>query len=178
LENLIFEAFHTDEKEVQIDEIMNRYGQDILQLVYSYVNNKEVAEDLTQDIFVKCYKALHTYNGKSKLKTWLWRIAINHCKDFLKSWYNKNVIVSDEEPFNNKTRKEMIEQVVMQQEEDYQLITAIIALPIKYREVIYLYYYEELPIKEVALLTDVGENTVKSRLRRAKDLLKVRLEVQ
>ena len=77
--------------------MMNKYGQEILQLVYSYVNNKEVAEDLTQDIFVKCYKSLHTYKGKSKLKTWLWRIAINHCKDYLKSWYNKNVIATENE---------------------------------------------------------------------------------
>jgi RNA polymerase sigma-70 factor, ECF subfamily len=176
LENLVSETFHIDENEINIDYIMNRYGQDILQLVYSYVNNKEVAEDLAQEIFIKCYKALHTYNGKSTLKTWLWRIAINHCKDFLKSWYNKNVIVSDEKSCMNKTKREMIEQVVIQKEDDYEVISAIMALPIKYREVIYLYYYEELPIKEVAFLTDVGENTVKSRLRRAKELLRTRLE--
>jgi RNA polymerase sigma-70 factor, ECF subfamily len=77
LENLVSETFHIDENEINIDYIMNKYGQDILQLVYSYVNNKEVAEDLTQDIFVKCYKALHTYSGKSKLKTWLWRIKMD-----------------------------------------------------------------------------------------------------
>jgi RNA polymerase sigma-70 factor, ECF subfamily len=178
LENLVSETFHIDENEINIDYIMNKYGQDILQLVYSYVNNKEVAEDLTQDIFVKCYKALHTYSGKSKLKTWLWRIAINHCKDFLKSWYNKKVILCDEESIINTTKKEMIEQTVIQKEDDYQLILAIMELPIKYREVIYLFYYEEIPIKEVAFLTDVGENTVKSRLRRAKEILKIRLEVR
>jgi RNA polymerase sigma-70 factor, ECF subfamily len=176
LGNLVSETFHIDENEINIDYIMNKYGQDILQLVYSYVNNKEVAEDLTQDIFVKCYKALHTYSGKSKLKTWLWRIAINHCKDFLKSWYNNKVILCDEESIFNTTKKEMIEQTVIQKEDDYQLISAIMELPIKYREVIYLFYYEEIPIKEVAFLTDVGENTIKSRLRRAKELLKIRLE--
>ena len=98
MEELIVEAFETEDREVLMDEIMTRHGQDILRLVYSYVSNKEVAEDLTQDIFVKCYKALHTYNGKSTLRTWLWRIAINHCKDFLKSWYNRNVIITEEEP--------------------------------------------------------------------------------
>ena len=80
----MIEAFEIEDKEDLIDEIMNKYGQEVLQLVYSYVNNKEVAEDLTQDIFVKCYKSLHTYKGNSNLKTWLWRIAINHCKDYLK----------------------------------------------------------------------------------------------
>jgi RNA polymerase sigma-70 factor, ECF subfamily len=165
-----------EDKQLLIDEIMNKYGQEILQLVYSYVNNKQVAEDLTQDIFVKCYKSFHTYSGKSKVRTWLWRIAINHCKDFLKSWYNKNVVITGEEPVNHMTKKEMVEQVVIQKEEDDELISVLMTLPIKYREVIYLFYYQELPIKEIAVLTDVGDNTVKTRLRRAKELIKERLE--
>ena len=68
VDELTVEAFEIEDKEDLIDEIMNKYGQEVLQLVYSYVNNKEVAEDLTQDIFVKCYKSLHTYKGNSNLK--------------------------------------------------------------------------------------------------------------
>ena len=176
MEELTIEVLETKDKEVLLDEIMNRYGQDILRLAYSYVNDREVAEDLTQDIFVKCYKALHTYRGKSKLRTWLWRIAINHCKDYLKSWYNKKVIITENESTSNKTKKEMVEQVIIQKEEDHQLMTSIMTLPIKYREVIYLFYYEELLIKEIAVVTEVSANTVKTRLRRAKQLLKERLE--
>ncbi|MED4205698.1 sigma-70 family RNA polymerase sigma factor [Neobacillus mesonae] len=176
MEELTIEALAAVDKEELIDEIMNRYGQEILQLTFSYVNNKAVAEDLTQDIFVKCYKNLHTYNGKSKLRTWLWRIAINHCKDFLKSWYNKNVVITEEAPAMNVTKKEMVEEKVIQKEVDDQLITAVMSLPIKYREVIYLHYYEDMQIKEIALLTEVSNNTIKTRLRRAKELLKERLE--
>lgn len=176
MEELTLEWIDTEDKDVMIDEMMNRYGQEVLQLVFSYVNNRSIAEDLTQDIFVKCYKGLHTYRGKSKLRTWLWRIAINHCKDFLKSWYNKNVVITEDEPLNNTTKKEMVEQTVIQREADDELISAIMMLPIKYREVIYLFYYEELPIKEIAVLTEVGDNTVKTRLKRAKELLKERLE--
>lgn len=57
VDELTAKVFEIEDKEEIIDEIMNKYGQEILQLVYSYVNNKEVAEDLTQDIFVKCYKS-------------------------------------------------------------------------------------------------------------------------
>ncbi|WP_066250661.1 sigma-70 family RNA polymerase sigma factor [Neobacillus drentensis] len=176
MEEMTLDVIDTEDKEVIIDEMMNRYGQEVLRLVFSYVNNRAIAEDLTQDIFVKCYKGLHTYSGKSKLRTWLWRIAINHCKDFLKSWYTKNVVITEDEPLNNTTKKDMVEQTVIQRQEDDQLISAIMMLPIKYREVIYLYYYEELPIKEIAVLTEVGDSTVKTRLRRAKELLKERLE--
>ncbi|MHC0038777.1 sigma-70 family RNA polymerase sigma factor [Pseudoneobacillus sp. C159] len=177
MEDIIAAAIEADDKEVLLDELMNVYGQDILKLVYSYVKDKTIAEDLTQDIFVKCYKSLDTFNGKSKWRTWLWRIAINHCKDFLRSWYQRNVVTPGEEGMAYKgTNKDHIENKVVQKEEDDQLISAIMMLPIQYREVIYLYYYEELSIKEIAVLTDTNDNTVKTRLRRAKELLKERLE--
>ncbi|NWQ43240.1 sigma-70 family RNA polymerase sigma factor [Bacillus sp. EB106-08-02-XG196] len=176
MEDLILDGFLSEDKELLMEEIMNQYGQEILQLAYSYVNNRAIAEDLTQGIFVKCYKSLHTYNGKSKLRTWLWRIAINHCKDFHRSWYTKNVVITGEEMPSNGTKKELVEQAVIQQEEDDELIAAIMTLPIKYRVVIYLFYYEEMPLKEIAVVTDTGINTVKTRLRRAKELLKERLE--
>ncbi|MFJ8067110.1 sigma-70 family RNA polymerase sigma factor [Psychrobacillus sp. NPDC096426] len=175
MEEVFEEAFEIDDQEDLMNEMMNRYGQDLLRLVYSYVNNKEIAEDLTQDIFVKFYKSLHTFKGKSKLKTWLWRIAINHCKDFLKSWYNKNVIITEDTTYI-QTKKDMVEEVVIQREVDDQLVSALMTLPIKYREVIYFYYYEELLMKEISVLTEVSVNTVKTRLRRAKELLEERLE--
>ena len=176
MDELTAEVFEIEDKEELIGEIMNKYGQEILQLVYSYVNNKEVAEDLTQDIFIKCYKSLHTYKGKSKLRTWLWRIAINQCKDYIKSWYNKKVIVTENEYTYNVVQKESVEQTVIQNDEDHILASAVMNLPIKYREVIYLFYYEELAIKDIAMVIEVKENTIKTRLRRAKELLKKGLE--
>ncbi|MEH7491520.1 sigma-70 family RNA polymerase sigma factor [Neobacillus niacini] len=173
---MIIDGIAIEDKELIINEIMNQYGQEIMKLAFSYVNNQAIAEDLTQDIFVKYYKSLHTYSGKVKLRTWLWRIAINHCKDFHRSWYQKNVVIAGEEFPVNGTKKELVEQTVIQREDDDELISAIMTLPIKYREVIYLFYYEELPIKEIAAVTETGVNTVKTRLRRAKELLKERLE--
>lgn len=176
VDELTIEAFEIEDKEDLIDEIMNKYGQEVLQLVYSYVNNKEIAEDLTQDIFVKCYKSLHTYKGNSNLKTWLWRIAINHCKDYIKSWYNKKVIVTEDESVYIGVQNDSVEQTVIQNAEDSRLALAVMSLPIKYREVIYLFYYEELSIKEIATVIDVKENTIKTRLKKAKELLKEGLE--
>lgn len=176
MEELAHELLMSDDTDEIIDEAMRQYGTEILQLVFSYVKNKEIAEDLTQDIFVKSYKAYHTYNHKSKFRTWLWRIAINHCKDYLKSWYNKNVIVSEEESVQSFSGENTVEQAVIQKDEDQYLITAIMDLPVKYREVIYLFYYEELPIKEISVLIGANENTVKTRLRKAKELLKEKLE--
>lgn len=176
MDELTADVLEIEDKEELIGEMMNKYGQEVLQLVYSYVNNKEVAEDLTQDIFVKCYKSLHTYKGKSKLRTWLWRIAINHCKDYIKSWYNNKVIITENESTYTRIQKESVEQTVIQNDEDHRLASAVMKLPIKYREVIYLFYFEELSIKDIAMVIEVKENTIKTRLRRAKELLKKGLE--
>jgi RNA polymerase sigma-70 factor, ECF subfamily len=175
VDELTADVLEIEDKEALIDEMMNKYGQEILQLVYSYVKNKEIAEDLTQDIFVKCYRSLDTYKGRAKLRTWLWRIAINHCKDYLKSWYNKNVFMTGDESTFSRVQSESVEQTVIQNDVDHQLISAVMNLPVKYREVIYLFYFEELSIKEIALVIDMNENTVKTRLRRAKELLKEEL---
>ncbi len=162
--------------ETIIDELMTDYGQDILQLVMQYVHNLAVAEDLTQEIFVKCYKALPTFHFNSSMKTWLWRIAINQSKDYLKSWYAKNVEVIGETLFVQVKSEDCIEQQVIQQQQDEELTSAVFALPVKYREVIYLCYYEEQSMKEMADVLQLNESTVKTRLRKAKQLLKKRLE--
>lgn len=161
-----------------IDELMQEYGQDLLQLVYAYVKNQAIAEDLTQEIFVKCYQALPTYKGKSTIKTWFWRIAINHCKDYLKSWYNQKVLASADELFSLQESEENVEQTVIQQDEDARLAENVMQLPVLYREVIYLFYFEELTIKEIAQVLAINGNTVKTRLRKGKALLKEQLEGQ
>jgi RNA polymerase sigma-70 factor (ECF subfamily) len=86
------------------------------------------------------------------------------------------VVIAGEAMPSNGSKKELVEQAVIQKEEDDELTSAIMTLPIKYREVIYLFYYEEMPLKEIAVVTETGINTVKTRLRRAKELLKERLE--
>ena len=166
----------TESYEQLIDELMSTYGQDVLQLVYAYVHNETVAEDLTQEIFVKCFKGLPTYKGQSSIKTWLWRIAINHAKDYLKSWYNQNVTITEDAFLNSATSSSSVEQIVVQQDEDAALAAAVMNLPIKYREVIYLVYFEELSMKEAAAVLQLNENTIKTRLRKGKLLLKNILE--
>lgn len=75
-----------------------------------------------------------------------------------------------------ESQKESVEQTVIQNAEDRELASAVMSLPIKYGEVIYLFYYEELSIKEVATVIEVKENTIKTRLKKAKELLKKGLE--
>ncbi|WP_430178121.1 sigma-70 family RNA polymerase sigma factor [Peribacillus simplex] len=170
MEEFVLKWSQTKDEESILDEIMSLYGQDILQLVYSYVKDTVVAEDLTQEIFIKCYKGLPAYNQQSNIRTWLWRIAINHCKDYWKSWYFRKVSPAEDE--QEWTSTDNVEEAVIQQDEDRQLAVAVMELPIQYREVIYLHYFQEMKLKEISEVTGVKLGTVKTRMRQAKKRLK------
>jgi len=177
LEESIIEDLITHDREKLIEQLMDEYGQQLLYLTYSYVGKREIAEDLTQEILVKCYQKLDQYQKKASLKSWIWSIAINHCKDYLRSWHYKHIVVSEEQIRNIPSHEKEVEKQVIQRYEDKELIHMVMSLPDTYREVIYLYYFEELSIKEIAYLTSVNQNTIKTRLKRAKEILKESLEV-
>lgn len=175
MDELILSHIETHDEQL-LDTLMHTYGQDILQLVYAYVHNHTLAEDLTQEIFVKCYQALPSYKGQAQIKTWLWRIAINHTKDYLKSWHHRHIQAIEDDFLYAMQTDITVEQQVLQQNNDAALANTVMELPVKYREVIYLFYFEEWKIKDIANMIGRNENTIKSRLRKGKQLLKDRLE--
>jgi RNA polymerase sigma-70 factor (ECF subfamily) len=155
-----------------INNLMVEYGTEILHLAYSYVRNTQTAEDLTQEIFIKCYEKLDTFEGKSSLHTWLYRLASNHCKDYLRSWHHRKIFVSGCIPSFLTSHQDGPENQLIKDVENKALVEAIFQLPVKYREVIFLYYYQECSLKEISEICNLNLNTVKSRLTKAKELLK------
>lgn len=160
-----------DRQEV-IHDLMDQYGTSVLHLVYSYVRNRQTAEDLTQEIFLKCFEKLDTFRGESGLQTWLYRVASNHCKDYLKSWYYRKTHLTDYISAFFKSSQDGPEELFLQKDEKSQLQDALFNLPIKYREILFLYYFQECSQKEIGAICNLNVNTVKSRLTRARELLK------
>ncbi|HZG82701.1 MAG TPA: sigma-70 family RNA polymerase sigma factor, partial [Brevibacillus sp.] len=72
--------------EAVLEQMMRQYGEKILQLVYLIVKDRSMAEDITQEVFLKAFRSLHTFRADSNMKTWLYRIAINESKKYLRSW--------------------------------------------------------------------------------------------
>jgi RNA polymerase sigma factor (sigma-70 family) len=163
-------------RDLLLDEIMTEYGDELVRLAYSYVKDPDIARDITQNAFVKCYKKLDSFRGDAKMKTWLYRITINESKDYLKSWHHKKVQVFDYIQEGTQSLLPSVETTVVKEEKSKEIKDIIFSLPKKYREVIYLYYYDSLNIEEVAEVTQLQVNTVKTRLRRAKQRLKIKLE--
>ena len=151
-------------------DIMHTYSDDLLRLSYLYVKDWQVAEDIVQDTFLAYYEKFEQFEQRASLKTYLVRIMINKCKDYLKSWKYRKLSLTNQF-FGGKNDK----TYSIQKEERLDIANAVLALPLHLREVIIHYYYEELAVLEVAELLSISDNTVKTRLRRARQLLKEQL---
>jgi len=160
-----------EEKDFILEKLMIDYGNELVRLAFSYVKDAEIAKDMVQNTFIKCYKSLDSFRFDAQIKTWLYRITINECKDYLKSWNYKMVHVKS---FINETAKSILpstEKTVLDKYNNEEIKDTIFSLPKVYREVVYLYYYNSLTTEEIANVLDVSVNTVKTRLRRAKQRL-------
>lgn len=147
------------------------YGNELVRLAFSYVKDVEIAKDMVQNSFIKCYKNMESFQYDAHIKTWLYRITINECKDYLKSWNYKMVQVKS---FIHETAKSIIpstEKTVIDKYNNEKIKDTIFSLPKIYREVVYLYYYNSLTTEEIAKVLGISVNTVKTRLRRAKQRL-------
>jgi len=160
-----------EENDFILEKLMIDYGNELVRLAFSYVKDAEIAKDMVQNTFIKCYKSLDSFRFDAQIKTWLYRITINECKDYLKSWNYKMVHVKS---FINETAKSILpstEKTVLDKYNNEEIKDTIFSLPKVYREVVYLYYYDSLTTDEIANVLDVSVNTVKTRLRRAKQRL-------
>ena len=123
-------------------------------------------EDIAQNVFIKYMQEKKEFQDFEHKKAWLFRTTINECKMHLRYYWNsKRTEFPDE-----------LESVSQDDSWDTTLLDLVMALPRKYREVIHLFYYEELSIKEISGIIGKKESTIKTNLRRGKQLLKVRLE--
>ncbi|RSD29103.1 sigma-70 family RNA polymerase sigma factor [Mesobacillus subterraneus] len=152
---------------------MNAYGNDVIRLAFTYLKQKELAEDVAQDVFIKCYEKMDSFRNESSYKTWLIRITVNRCKDVLRSWHYKNMYITNF--FKQQTVPSLDYQVIENQENEL-IAKHILKLTIKYREIIILFYYQDLSIEEVSDLLKINANTVKTRLHRGRQKLKESLE--
>lgn len=162
-----------DRKEDILEDIMIEHGSDLVGLAFNYVKDKEIAKDMVQNTFIKCYENLDHFRFDSSIKTWLYRITINQCKDYLKSWHYRKVQTRDLFENTVKSFLPSPEDKVIRDAEQKEMQDLIFSLPKKYQEVIFLYYYKSLSIDEIAEVEELNINTVKTRLRRAKQRLKI-----
>lgn len=158
---------------LNIKKIIDEYGDYLLRIAYLYVKNETTAEDIVQDVFIAFYEKQEQYRQEASLKTYLVKMTVNRCHDYLRSWQHKRVVLF--EKITAKRTHETPERVYMQNVESTDLIETLFTLSLTYREVIILYYYEEMSTVAIAKLLNCPESTVRTRLQRARKQLKNRM---
>lgn len=126
------------------------------------------AEDIVQEVFLKLCRETKEFESKEHLRNWLIRVTINQCKKIsVSSWFTKHTSLSDFAA-DIWTAQETTDT----EKEESDLFLSVMALPKKYRIVVHLYYYEDYSTKEISELLHVKEATVRTRLARARKILK------
>ena len=154
--------------------IMDEHGEYCLRVAYLYVKDWAVAEEIVQDVFFAYYRQQDRFEQRSSLKTYIVKITVHKSHDHLRSWKNKRHMLL--EKLHIGVSKRTPEKELVEKDDRRILTTALFELPIAYREVLILYYYQELKIREIAEILASTENTVKTRLRRARQKLQEKLD--
>jgi len=167
------------------DALIRSYKNSVYNIVYRMVHNRQEAEDLTQDAFIKAFNSLKSFNEEYAFSTWLYKIATNNCIDFfrkrkLKTYsMDQNIHYKDEEIRQEYavSEKNAVESLI--ENEKVKIIRgAIKKLPEKYRIVIEMRHHEEKSYDEIAEALGLPLGTVKARIFRAREMLKGLLKNQ
>ncbi|MCT6924459.1 sigma-70 family RNA polymerase sigma factor [Metasolibacillus sp.] len=151
-----------------IDQIIDEHSRYLVRIAYLYVKNWSTAEDIVQEVFVTFFQKSEQFRQEASLKTYLTKVTANRAKDYLRSWKHKKDVLFE----TIFTSTKGVEEMMLEQEQLAALEKNLFQLPLKYREPLILFYYDEQSIAEIADYLQLNENTVKTRLRRAKQQLK------
>lgn len=148
--NADFEAFY------------ERHYKYVYRLCFTYMKSAADAEDCTEDVFVKVLTGNYAFEDETHERKWLTVTAINHCKDKLKSWKRKSVTSIDE-----------VQEIAAEETDDLSDVRdAVMRLPVKYKDVVWLYYYEGHSTDEISSMLHRPPSTIRNQLRDARNLLK------
>ena len=162
----------SDNKKEVLEYLMKRFGNKVLKLSYYYVRDRYLAEDIAQEVFCKVYEKLDSFRGDSSYYTWIYRITVNKCCDFLTSASFKRLLPWGDLSTIERQRRQADTNRLLEQVEGGELFSKVMDLPIKYRMAVVLYYFEQMTTVEIAEVLGLKESTVRTRLCRAREMLK------
>ena len=150
-----------------IGTLLDKYGNMILRVAYTYVKGRDDAEDVLQDVFYQIVDKRPIYENEEHEKAWILRATINLCKNRLKSFWNRNKCSIDD--FQDIAHYD-------EYKEENTVLKAVMNLPDKYRIVVYMFYYEGYGTAQIAEMTGQTDTAVRSLLHRARKKLKTVLK--
>ena len=150
---------------IRFTAAVERYQNTVYRTALHALGSPQDADDAAQEVFLRLFNSRDDFEGEEHLRRWLLRVTVNYCRDLLRSPWRKRRVSWEEVP----------EIPVFDRPEQEALYREVMALPEKYRTVLYLFYYEELSVREIGSLLGLTVSAVTTRLSRAKQRLKERL---
>jgi RNA polymerase sigma factor (sigma-70 family) len=144
-------------------ELVHLYADMMMRIAFTYLKNSADAQDICQEVFIKVVKQQKAFKHAEHEKAWIIRVTVNACKDALRSPWKRLFSPIGDTDFP------------IQQTDNKEVVARVLDLPRKYRIVIYLYYFEGYSTAEIAKLLERNESTVRTQLKRARELLKTSL---
>ncbi len=142
-----------------------KYKDTVYRVALNFMGNAQDAEDAVQETLLKLYLSRERFQGEEHVKRWLIRVGLNFCKNAARD-AKRRVPTPPED---------LAAGIPFEAEEQIGLFTAVMSLPEKYRVPLYLFYYEEYSVREIARILELSESNVTTRLQRARGMLKKEL---
>jgi RNA polymerase sigma factor (sigma-70 family) len=159
----------SDDPKTLLGELMTAYGKEVWNYAYSITRKWDLADDITQEVFIKVYRNMHAFRRDASVKTWLLTITRNTAIDYQRSAFFRKVTLSDW--LEERGERRSVESEAMEKWAVNDMWRMVLKLPVKYREAIILFAHYQLSMKEMADVLGVTEGTVKSRLFHARQKL-------
>ena len=158
-------------KKITPEEVIERYADMVYRLALLQVKKQTDADDIFQEVFIRLVSHIHKLQNWEHVKAWLIKVTINCSRKHFSRYSARNVF-----PMEEVTELSVTESGFALVEGDGPVTAAVKSLPVKYRNIVHLFYYEELSIKEIAAILGKKEATIKTNLHRGKQLLRRKLE--
>ena len=151
--------------EIEISAALGRHSDTVRRLCMVHLKNMADTEDIFQTVFLKYALRSAEFESREHEKAWFIRVTINACRDLLRSFFRIRTVSLDE----------LTEQAAPLEEDNREVLEAVLSLPLKYKEAVYLHYYEDYTAPEIAKILGKNVNTVYTLLNRARGILKEKL---
>ena len=151
--------------EGEVNRAVEKYADTVRRICIVNLKNNADTEDIFQTVFLKYVLSSVSFENEEHEKAWFIRVTVNACKDLLKNFFRSHTVSIDE----------IMEKPSSLPEDHRDVLEAVLNLPSKYRDAVYLYYYEEYTVPEISRILDKKENTVYTLLKRSRKILKEKL---
>lgn len=151
-------------------ELYNQHSRAIYYLCLRFLSDPDKAQDATHDVFLKAFRKMGQFRGEASWRTWLYRIAINHCRNLQQAWNERHMLSNaDETVFENAAaRTDSPLRVLETKELGHRIQKALDGLPAEYRLILLLVADEQLSYEQVGTLTEQSTDAVRGKLHRAR----------